>query len=150
MRRRLPPARVVSQWPTCSGIKIAGIAMGRSQRLGNFRTRAEAGVDQSVGLELVERCRIVAKPAGLDDRRRVPIDAQPFEVRLDCRYKFRLAAAGIEIFNPDQKSSAAGAGVRMADNRRESVPQMKLTRGGGGETCDLQDSLHAKGDRGDS
>ena len=62
----------------------------------------------------------------------------------------RPAAAGVEIFDPQEKPAAAGAGKGVAEHRRKGMAQMQPPGRRWGKTCDLQDSLHAKGALGDS
>ena len=114
----------------------------------DFRSRAETGVNQSQRLQPVQRRLIKGGPLKLNDR--FAIDGQPepvevFENRLD---KFRPAPGGIEILDPDPELTAAGSRALMADDRRIGMAEMKPAGRRGGETCDLQDSLHGKGDRG--
>jgi len=90
------------------------------------------------------------RPLGLDNSLAVPADAEPFEVLEDAIDKFRPAATGIEILDPEAELAAARAGLRMAQNGRIGMPEVEAARRRRGETCDLQDSLHDKGDRGDS
>jgi hypothetical protein len=77
-------------------------------------------------------------------------EPEPVEVLENTVDEFRAAAAGIEILDPQQEFPAAGSGERMAQRRRIGVTQMEPSGRRRGETCDLQDSLHGKGDSGDS
>jgi hypothetical protein len=77
-------------------------------------------------------------------------EAKPIEVLENTVDKFWTAAARIEILDPEQEFPPVISCGGMAKRRRESVPKMKPSGRRGGETCDLQDSLHGKGDRGDS
>lgn len=78
------------------------------------------------------------------------VDAEPFEVLENPVDELWPAATGIEILDAQPKLPAAGAGMEMTKRGRIGVAKVKPSRGGRGETCDLQDSLHAKGDIGDS
>jgi hypothetical protein len=60
------------------------------------------------------------------------------------------AAARIQILDSQAELAAAGPGMGMAQRRRIGMAEMEPPRRRGCETCDLQDSLHDKGDRSDS
>ena len=77
-------------------------------------------------------------------------EAEPGEVLENAVDEFKPAAAGIEILDPEQEFSAAGPGQGMAKRSRIGMSQVEPSRRRGGKTCDLQDSLHGKGDSGDS
>ena len=64
--------------------------------------------------------------------------------------EFRPATARVEILDPDKEFPATCPGMGMPEHRRKGVAEVQPSRGRGGETCDLQDSLHDKGDCGDS
>ena len=89
-------------------------------------------------------------PLRLDDRLAIDRQPQPLQILENARDELRTAAAGVEIFDPKQEFPAARLGVGMTEHRRKGVAEVQTTRGRGGETCDLQDSLHAKGDFGNS
>ncbi len=55
MRRRRAPLGIVGQGAAGAGIEAAGVAVRRGQRLGDLGAGAEAGIDQPVGLQPVER-----------------------------------------------------------------------------------------------
>ena len=86
----------------------------------------------------------------LDDRLTVMNKAEPAKVVEDSVHELRAATTGIEILDPKQEFPAAGSGQVMAQGRRIGMSQVEPSRRRGGETCDLQDSLHGKGDSGDS
>ena len=89
-------------------------------------------------------------PLGLENWLAVPLEAEPGQVLEDPVDELRPAAAGIEILDPQPELAAAGPRPCMAQRRRIGMAQVQPAGRRGGETCDLQDSLHAKGDRGDS
>ena len=120
------------------------------QRLRDLRTRAEAGICQTLGPKTVERLLVMAGPLRLDNRRLVPSQAQPFQVFENAIHEFGAATSGVEIFYPQQEFAAAFASMRMANGCRIGMAKVQPSRRRGGETCDLQDSLHGKGDIGDS
>jgi hypothetical protein len=72
------------------------------------------------------------------------VDAKPFKVFENAINELRPTTAGVEVLDPEPERSVSGTSLKMAKNRRKSVTKMKAARGGGGETCDLQDSLHRK------
>ena len=89
-------------------------------------------------------------PLRLDNRFPIHGEAQPFQILEYAVDELRPAAARIEIFDPQQESAFAGTSMGMAQHRRKGMAEVQPSRGRGSETCDFQDSLHAKGDRGDS
>ena len=124
--------------------------MRRGQRLGDLGAGAEAGVNQSVGLQPVERLLVVFGALRLDDRFAVDGQSQPVEVLEDAVPILRPAPPRVQVLDAEQELTAAGPRVGMAQDCRIGVAQVQPPGGRGCETCDLQDSLHAKGDIGDS
>ena len=120
------------------------------QRLGNLGAGAIAGVDQALRPQDLQRLGIGGGALRLDDRGAVMPEAEPFQILENAVDKLRTAAPGIKILDPQEEQPAALARLRMAKCRRISVTQVEPTRRRRGETCDLQDSLHDKGDIGDS
>ena len=76
--------------------------------------------------------------------------AQPVQVLENPIDEFRTTSAGVEILDPQQELPAAGPSMGMPERCRKGVAKVKPSRGRGGEACDLQDSLHDKGDISDS
>ena len=120
------------------------------QRLGDVGAGAEAGVDQGLLLEAIQRLGVTPGALRLDDGLSVVLEAKPGEVLENLLDELRPAAAGVEILDPQQELPAAGARMGMAQRRRKGVAEVQPARRRGGETCDLQDSLPCKGDKGDS
>jgi hypothetical protein len=89
-------------------------------------------------------------PPGLDQRGAVMLEAKPGEVFENAVDELRAAASGIEILDAEAEQAAASASLRMAERRRIGMAEVEPARRRRGETCDLQDSLHGKGDSGDS
>jgi hypothetical protein len=77
-------------------------------------------------------------------------DPQPGQILHNAVDELRAASAGIEILDPQQELPAAGARVGVPERRGKGVAQVQPSGRRWGETCDLQDSLHDKGDGGDS
>jgi hypothetical protein len=78
------------------------------------------------------------------------MEAKPFQVFINALDIFGPPTAGIQILDPQAELPAAGTGMGMAKRRRIGMAEMEPTRRRGCETCDLQDSLHDKGDGSDS
>ena len=150
MRRRGSPLRIVGQGAAGTAIGAACVAMGSGQGLGDLGARAEAGIDQTIRLQPIERLLIKPRPLRLDDRFAIDRQSQPFQILENSGHIFRPAAARIEILDPDQEFPAARPGMGMADHRRKGMAEVQSPRGRRRETCDLQDSLHDKGACGDS
>jgi hypothetical protein len=83
---------------------------------------------------------------------RFPINAEsePVQILVDARDEFRAAAAGIKVLDADPEFSPAALRLGMTQRRRKGVAQVQPAGRRRSKTCDLQDSLHGKGDRGDS
>lgn len=150
MRHRVPAFGIVGQPPTGARIEASGIAVRRDQRLGDFGTRTKAGVDELLLFQLVQRFAVERRPLGLDDRIAIMIEAEPFQVLENAVDKLRPAAAGVQILDAQQEPAAAVPGTGVAQRSRIGMTEVQTPGRRGGETCDLQDSLHAKGDIGDS
>jgi hypothetical protein len=119
--------------------------MGCGQRLGDVGAGAEAGIDETLLLQPIQRIGIEGGPPGLSDRLAVVGEAKPGEVLENAGDELRAASAGIEILDSDEKPAAAGARMGMAQRRRKGMAKMQSAGRRWGETCDLQDSLHDKG-----
>ena len=148
VRRACSPLGIVRKPAACAGIAAPGIAMWRCQRLGNVGAGAKTGIDQPLFPEPIQRSCVVSRPLGLDDRLGVKVEAQPGQILVNALDKLQTAAAGVEILDPQQEFPAAGARMDMPQCRRKGMSQVQPAGRRGGETCDLQDSLHSKGDEG--
>ena len=115
--------------------------------MGDIGTGAEAGIDETPLPEPVQCVCIAFRPLRLDDRLAVMRNAQPGQILENVADEFRTAASGVQILDPQQKFPAAGPRMGMAQRRRKGMAQVQPSRRRGGETCDLQDSLHFKGDK---
>jgi hypothetical protein len=141
---------IVGKAPAGTGIAASGIAVGRGQRLGDVRARAETGIDEPLSLELLQRLGIARGPFRLDYRLSVGLETEPGQVLEDAIDELRPAAARVQILDPQEEPTPAGACMGMAERRRKGVTQVKAPGWRRRKTCDLQDSLPAKGDHGDS
>ena len=150
VRHGSAPLGIVGQRSARPGIMAACIPMGCGQGLRDVGPGAEAGIDQSLRTQPVQRFRIGRYTLRLDDCIAVIGDAEPLQVLQNAIDKFRPASTGIQVLDPQKEASAAFARGRAADCRRIGMAEMQPARGRRGETCDLQDSLHGKGDSGDS
>jgi hypothetical protein len=150
MRGRCAPIGIVGQAAAGPRVLAASVAMRRGQRLRDLGARAETSIDQSPSLQRLEGIGIGGGAFRLNYCHTVVAEAEPIEVLENPIDELRTATAGIEILDPQQELPAAGSRQGMAQGRRIGVPQVKPSRRRGGETCDLQDSLHGKGDNGDS
>ena len=124
--------------------------MGRGQRLRDLGAGAEAGIDQPFGPQSIKSLLVQIGPLRLHDRFAVPCEAEPLQVLVNALDELGSAAPWVEILDPEQELAAAGARMGVAYRRRESMAEMEPSRGRWCKTCDLQDSLHAKGACGDS
>ena len=145
-----PPLRIVWEAAAGAGIAAAGIAVWGRERLGDVGAGAEARIDEILRLEPFEGVRIAGRPLRLDDRLSVMGQPEPGQILENAADELRAAAARVEILDPEQESAAAGPRMGMAKRRRKGMAEVQASRRRGGETCDLQDSLHLKGDKGDS
>jgi len=59
---------IVGKVPAGTGIAASRVAVGRGQRLGDVRARAETGIDEPLSLELLQRLGIARGPFRLDYR----------------------------------------------------------------------------------
>jgi hypothetical protein len=128
----------------------AGIAVRCGQRLGNLGPGAETGIDQPAGFQPIKRLAVKFGPLGLDDRRAVNGQPQPIDVLEDAIDEFGSASARVQILDPQAKLAPARPRMGMAQDGRKGMAEMEAAGRRRGETCDFQDSLHGKGDRGDS
>jgi hypothetical protein len=101
-----------------------------------FAAGPEIAIDEVAGDEVVEHARIVRHMLRLPSHRRFPFDPEPGEVLEDRRLEFRAAAAGVEILDPQEETSARRAGRIERGQRREGVPQMEEPGGRGREAGD--------------
>ena len=150
VRRSDPTVRVVGQAAANARISAPRIAVRRRQRGRDIGARAKAGIDQPLLPQSLQRVGVKDGALGLDDRRSVMGQPQPGQILEYAVDELGPAAAGVEILDAEQEFSPAGTGMGVAERRRKGMAQVQEARWRGGETCDLQDSLHDKGDRGDS
>ena len=84
-------------------------------------------------------------PPRLDDRLFIPIEAEPFQILVDAVDEFRPASARVKVLDAQQETTAAAPRAGMPKDRRVGMAEVEPPGRRGGKTCDLQDSLHAKG-----
>ena len=77
-------------------------------------------------------------------------EAEPLQVLQNAFDELWATTAGVQILDPQQELPSAGPGMGVAECRGKGVTQVKPAGRRRGETCDLQDSLHSKGDKSDS
>jgi hypothetical protein len=123
--------------------------MRGGQGLGDLGSGTETGVHQPILPQSLERFAVKRRASGLHDGLAIVVEAEPFQILENAVYEFRSAPAGIEILDPQPELAAARSGMSMAQRRRVCVTEVQAPGGRRGETCDLQDSLHAKGDIGE-
>ena len=150
MRGRRPPFGVVGQGAASAWIASSRVTMWRGQRLGDIGARAKTGIDQPLSLQILQRFGIGRGSLRLDQWLAINREPEPVEVFENALDKLRPAAPRVEIFDPDTELAAARPRMGMAQHRRKGVAEVQPSGRRGGETCDLQDSLHDKGDHGDS
>ena len=124
--------------------------MRGGQRQGDLGSGAKAGVNKAPPPQLVERFRVERGAVRLDDHIAVMDEAQPLQILENAVDKLWPASPGIQILDPQSELAASGPRASMPQRGGVGVAEMKPSRRRGGESCDLQDSLHAKGDIGDS
>ena len=126
----------------------AGVAVGRWSTTGRSRLWCRSSKDQPIGLQPVKRPLVKLSPL------RLTIASHEPSSRANRGPRNALDDSGRQRRGRDLRSlaefAAARPGVGMTEHRRKGVAEVQPSRGRGGETCDLQDSLHDKGDRGDS
>jgi hypothetical protein len=145
VRRARAAIGVVGQPAARAGVGASGVTVRSGQRGGDVGAGAEAGIDETLLLQPIQRLGIEGGPPGLSDRLAVVGEAKPGEVLENAGDELRAASAGIEILDSDEKPAAAGARMGMAQRRRKGMAKMQSAGRRWGETCDLQDSLHDKG-----
>ena len=130
MRGRGAALRVVGQPAARAGIGAPRVAMRRGQRGGDVGAGAEAGINEPVGAQPVERGGIVRDALRLDQRRRVGRDPEPRQILHDPRDEFGAAAAGVEILDPQQETLPR----RAREHRAIGVAKVEAARRRGSET----------------
>src|ERR1700759_3997175 len=90
---------------------------------GDFRAGAEAGIEQVLPLQLVQRGAISLEALRLPDNRHLPGKSQPREVFENRRLEFRTAACGIDVLDAQQEAFARARG----GHRGERMPQMQVS-----------------------
>ena len=126
--------RIVGQAAAGAGIRGAGIAVRRGERLGDVGAGAKAGIDQAPRLQFVERRGVVRRSLRLDQRRLVGLDTEPGKILGDAGDEFSAAAGRIEILDPEEKLAAAPSCLSMAERRGQGVAEVKPTRGRGSKS----------------
>src|SRR5690606_10184444 len=70
---------------------------------------------------------------GLPPHRRLPCQAEPGEILMDCGLVVRPAARGVDILDAQQEAAAASAGEFGVEQGRACVAEMQEAVGAGGE-----------------
>jgi hypothetical protein len=96
----------------------------RGQRVGNVGAGAEAGKDEAARFEIGERRVVGRSPLGLDQRRPIPLQAEPAQVLHDPVDELGAAARRVEILDPQQELAAARARPFVPEHRAERVAEV--------------------------
>jgi hypothetical protein len=101
-----------------------------------FRARAEAAVKEAAPAQGLKGALVGVHAPRLDEHRRVPGEAEPDQVLKDGGGELRPAAAGVDVFQAQQKLSTRGPGGVMGENCAEGVPAVQQPGGRGREAGD--------------
>ena len=93
---------------------------------------AEAGIEQALGVELIQRGAVVGEVLGLFADGLLPIKAEPREVGKDGGFVLGAVAGAVDVFEPDEELTADG--FAMSKARRIDMPQMEQAGGRGSKT----------------
>jgi hypothetical protein len=99
-----------------------------------------------LGAKPLQRLTVIRASVGLDQHRRVPIDAEPTQILFDARHELRAAAGLVEILDAQQEAAAAGARPGMPNDGAVGVAQVeppgrrRREAGNDHRGCDRKDS----------
>ncbi len=105
---------------------LAACLFERGDGAADFRSRAEARVDEALPTEFVEMRAVKLAMLRLAAHRALPRQPEPFEVLEDRRLEFRPAARRVDILDAQQNSAAASSRRVTVDERRERVAKMQI------------------------
>jgi len=92
----------------------------------DLERRTEAGVDETVALELAER-QGIGRPAGrLQDDRLVPQEAEPAQILVDACDELGSAALAVGVLDAQQEPATAAPGEQPVEERGARIAEMQL------------------------
>jgi hypothetical protein len=104
----------------------------RRRRLADLPPRAEARVQQTLGVEPGDRVGVLLEPLGLAGDGWIPVQADRRQVG-ELLLGVALAhAAGVEILDAHQELRSGGAGEQPREQRRAQVAEVQRAGGRGG------------------
>ena len=98
--------------------------------------RAEAGIEQALFVERLQRRRVVGEMLGLPAHRFLEREPEPAEIVLDRLFVFGAASANVDVLDPQQEPATALLRRAMRRERRERVAQMQKSSWTWGEAGD--------------
>ncbi len=106
---------------------------------GDLGAGAEAGIDEALRLQPIERLGIERQPLRLVEHLAVPFEAEPEQVLEDAVDIFGPDAAGIDVLDPKQEGPVPLAREIVREQRRISVAEMQPS---GGTWREAGDGMH--------
>src|SRR5438067_2487044 len=129
MRHRGAPPGIVGESTAGAGIMRASGPMRRFERCGDVGTRAEAGIDEPLRPQLLERFGVNGAAMRLNEQWLIPLEPQPDQVLIDAVDELGPAARWVEILDAQQELAAALPRSRVPEERAVSVSQMQPSSG---------------------
>jgi len=109
-----------------SGIDHRLALMGRTGRRGDVLPAAETGIDEVHGLQTIERRSIVVEMLRLPTHRLFPVEAEPGEVVVDCRFEFGTAARAVDVLDAEEEAAFRGLGYAPAEQRGIGMAEVEM------------------------
>ena len=101
---------------------------------GDVGAGAEAGVEQALGAQAIQRGFVERQALRLEHHLAVPCQPEPFEIGEDRGDMFGAAAGAVDILDAQQEAAAVRAGIIVREDRRPGVAEMQPPRGAGRES----------------
>src|SRR5207253_8812029 len=119
-----------------TGIDRSFRSMGSRGAGGDVGAGAEAGIEQALFLQLLERFGVMRQPLGLVDQLPVPFEAEPEQILDDPVDMLGPGAAGIDTLDPHEEAPVPLAREIMGEQGRNSVAEMQPSSGTWREASD--------------
>ena len=108
-----------------SGVERRAVRIARLRETDDVGAAAEAGVGEVLRNESVQRASIKIGPFALPHDRPREAHAEPVEIAEHRRLMAKVAAAPVEVFDPQKQPPASFAGDFFVAERRIGVAKME-------------------------
>jgi hypothetical protein len=113
------------QWRAIGIARPRAIRLAQRDQLGDLGAAFEGWIDQRHRRQRLQRTLVLREMLGLPPHRRLPGNAEPSKVFVNCILVFRTAPRRIDVLDPQQQSATRTPREVEIQQRRIGVAEMQ-------------------------